>query len=360
MLGYNGHGDVMYQANLNGIMLRIYDYDEFGNVVLDESNLYNWSLFVPGAVPDFDDGTETPTYPRDEISNPYRYAGYEYIEEVKLYDLNARYYNPEIARFLSQDPYYDLGNRVIGLYEINVPNAWSIIQANNIYVYCGNNPIKHCDLNGCFVQVVEWLLYSPAVQQGLQYLSNGVAYAWTGLSSFVVNNWHVVQQAVYEASLYGPAIIDSINSWIYSGYGNQVEQAVSEASSKNNKASNNNSKNSNSNNTSNSSNSHNPKDPKNWNKDSVKVNSKELYNNKNVRIDVENPNPGQRPGQVHLQISEGANKGKYIFDNVSRQFYDASTGEVASKNIQKYLENPDILSAIDKGLTKYLGVSGIK
>ncbi len=337
---YNGHGDVVVICNLDNETLVIYDYDEFGNVTSETD--------VDEEFANFD--------------NPYRYAGYEYIEEVKLYDLNARYYNPEIARFLSPDPYYNLGNRVIGLYEINVPSAASIMQANNIYAYCGNNPIEYCDSNGQFVQVLEWFLYSPVVQQGLQYLSNSASYAWTSISSFVAQNWHVVQQAVYETSLYGPAIIDGINSWINSGYGNQVEQAVSEASSKNNKSPNNNSNNSNSNsnNTSNSSNSHNPKDPKNWNKDSVKVNSKELYNNKNVRIDVENPNPGQRPGQVHLQISEGANKGKYIFDNVSRQFYDTSTGEVASKNIQKYLENPDILSAIDKGLTKYLGVSGIK
>ena len=82
------------------------------------------------------------------FDNPYRYAGYEYIEQIGIYDLNARYYNPEIARFLSPDPYYNLGNRVIGLYEINVPTAVSITQANNIYAYCGNNPIIYIDENG--------------------------------------------------------------------------------------------------------------------------------------------------------------------------------------------------------------------
>lgn len=40
---------------------------------------------------------------------------------------------------------FNLGNRVIGLYEINVPDAWSIIQANNIYVYCGNNSLMLYD-----------------------------------------------------------------------------------------------------------------------------------------------------------------------------------------------------------------------
>ena len=70
-----------------------------------------------------------------------------------MYDLNARYYDAKIARFLSPDPYYDLGNRVIGLYEINVPNAWSIIQANALYVYCGNSPVTLFDPSGLIVTV---------------------------------------------------------------------------------------------------------------------------------------------------------------------------------------------------------------
>ena len=41
-----------------------------------------------------------------------------------------------------------MGNRVIGLYEINVPTAASIVQANNLYVYCGNNPHIYIDSTG--------------------------------------------------------------------------------------------------------------------------------------------------------------------------------------------------------------------
>lgn len=41
-----------------------------------------------------------------------------------------------------------MGNRVIGLYEINVPNVWSIIQANNLFAYCGNNPSTCIDPSG--------------------------------------------------------------------------------------------------------------------------------------------------------------------------------------------------------------------
>ena len=86
---YNGHSDVVAICNLDGDTLVTYEYDEFGNVISE-------------AVVDEDFAN---------FDNPYRYAGYEYIDEVKLYDLNARYYNPEIARFLSPDPYYNLGDR---------------------------------------------------------------------------------------------------------------------------------------------------------------------------------------------------------------------------------------------------------
>ena len=105
---------------------------------------------LPSIAGSTETATETIWASIESIDNPYRYAGYEYIEEVKLYDLNAGYYNPEIARFLSADPYYDLGNRVIGLYEINVPSAASIMQANNIYAYCGNNPVTRFDTEGEF------------------------------------------------------------------------------------------------------------------------------------------------------------------------------------------------------------------
>ena len=123
---YNGHSDVVAICNLDGDVLVTYTYDEFGNLI-DET-------VVDEDYANFD--------------NPYRYVGYEYIEEVELYDLNARYYNPEIARFLSPDPYYNLGNRVIGLYEINVPSAASIMQANNLYAYCGNTPFVYIDPSG--------------------------------------------------------------------------------------------------------------------------------------------------------------------------------------------------------------------
>ena len=85
------------------------------------------------------------------------YAGYEYLDSVDLYDLNARYYNPKTSRFLSEDPYFNLGNRVIGLYEINVLDAFEKIIVTSLYAYCFNNPIYYSDKSG-LDPVPKWAL----------------------------------------------------------------------------------------------------------------------------------------------------------------------------------------------------------
>ncbi len=62
-----------------------------------------------------------------------RYAGYQYDSETGLYYLNARYYNPDTARFLSEDTYYG-----------NAADPLSL----NLYTYCINNPIVYWDPTG--------------------------------------------------------------------------------------------------------------------------------------------------------------------------------------------------------------------
>ena len=64
------------------------------------------------------------------------------------------------------------------------------------------------------------------------------------------------------------------------------------------------------------------------------------------RIDVENPNPGQRPGQIHYQDNEG---NKYLYDPATNSFPNAP------KSVNKLLTSPNFSAAITKGLTQYLG-----
>jgi filamentous hemagglutinin len=68
---------------------------------------------------------------------------------------------------------------------------------------------------------------------------------------------------------------------------------------------------------------------------------------KGWRVDVENPNPGQRPGQIHYQSGNT----KLLYDPVTKSFVGAS------KSLNKQLMNdPQIQKAIEKGM-KLLGES---
>ena len=76
-------------------------------------------------------------------------------------------------------------------------------------------------------------------------------------------------------------------------------------------------------------------------------------NGSKARIDIENPSPGKRPGQIHYQDQ---NNIKYYYNPKDDKFYvgKISDGKVAPKNIQELLSNPDFRRGIDKGLN-YLG-----
>ena len=56
--------------------------------------------------------------------------------ETQLYYLQSRYYDPKLGRFLNADALVRTGQGVLG---------------NNMFAYCGNNPVNGCDPCGtCF------------------------------------------------------------------------------------------------------------------------------------------------------------------------------------------------------------------
>ena len=67
--------------------------------------------------------------------NPLRYRGYVYDTETELYYLQSRYYNPDTGRFLNADAFTSTGQGFTG---------------NNMFAYCGNNPIARKDDGGAF------------------------------------------------------------------------------------------------------------------------------------------------------------------------------------------------------------------
>ena len=102
---YNGHGDVVQTVSETGEVENQYDYDIFGNPILTV----------------------------EIYTNAIRYAGEFYDEETGLYYLRARYYNPYIGRFISEDSYWGEDTNPLSL---------------NLYVYCYNDPIQFVDPTG--------------------------------------------------------------------------------------------------------------------------------------------------------------------------------------------------------------------
>lgn len=115
---YNGHTDVTALSDTSGEIVATYYYDEFGNIKSSTGS----------------------------ISNPYKYAGYEYESALGYYNLKARYYDPQIGRFISKDPYWTVDNMIYNGRE--TPNFPAIMQSANLYVYALNNPVKYNDKTG--------------------------------------------------------------------------------------------------------------------------------------------------------------------------------------------------------------------
>lgn len=95
-------------ADKNTAFVANYKYDAWGNITQSSSSVQTGDgLWLDDA-------------------NPFKYAGYQYDKETYFYYLKSRYYSPFLGRFLTRD---------------NV----SRIDEDNLYKYCGNNPISRID-----------------------------------------------------------------------------------------------------------------------------------------------------------------------------------------------------------------------
>jgi RHS repeat-associated protein len=67
--------------------------------------------------------------------------------------MRARYYSPQLNRFISPDPHWDLHNMIYGDNPVIIgsnllPDIHAIRQSTNLYVYVMNNPIMFIDPSG--------------------------------------------------------------------------------------------------------------------------------------------------------------------------------------------------------------------
>ena len=107
----NLQGDIISVTNKNGTVIARYSYDAWGvcTIVSDSSNCNIAEI------------------------NPYRYCGYYYDNESGLYYLQSRYYDAITCRIISADDIITIGDDIF---------------VNNLYVYCGNDPINRIDNSG--------------------------------------------------------------------------------------------------------------------------------------------------------------------------------------------------------------------
>ena len=171
----NGQNDIVGLMDGSGTRVVEYTYDAWGKLISTTGTLAT-SL---GA------------------DNPFRYRGYYYDTETGLYYLMARYYDPEVCRFISADVYMTTGQGVLG---------------GNMWAYCLNNPVLYSDTFGesvtvCILGVtftlVELLVIGVAVAVVADILINGeealvikAAEGAAGAVEAIAQIWQVVETVV--------------------------------------------------------------------------------------------------------------------------------------------------------------------
>lgn len=125
--GKNLQGDViaLYRSDYNSTsksysptLIATYTYDPWG---------------APTGIYDANGSTISQTAYHVAAYNPFRYRGYRYDGDTRLYYLQSRYYDPVVGRFINADVYASTGQGLIG---------------HNLFAYCLNSPIASSDPDG--------------------------------------------------------------------------------------------------------------------------------------------------------------------------------------------------------------------
>lgn len=170
---YNGHGDVIQIVDTDGNIVNSYEYDEWGNI----------------------------TYQVEGITNSFKYSGEVYDEETGLYYLRARYYDPSIGRFISEDTY-----------EGQIDNPLTL----NLYTYVLNNPLIRIDPTGHDSYVLYTTNKKSDFSDQANYMKKKLESGGEIVHSVVVNNVEDFTTAWNSMGIFEGKKVDINNVVIYS------------------------------------------------------------------------------------------------------------------------------------------------
>ena len=158
----NVQGDVTAILNTSGTAVVQYTYDAWGKILTATGDLASTL----------------------GVHNPLRYRGYVYDDETTLYYLQSRYYNPAMGRFISADNYPSTGQGLTG---------------NNMFAYCGSNPVSRRDHGGEFWNIVGGAVAGALLSGASELLSQVVNHVITGENI----NWGDVGTSALGGAVYG-------------------------------------------------------------------------------------------------------------------------------------------------------------
>ena len=170
-------GSVVSIAGQGGRILERYGYTAYG-----DAKLY--------------DDSQNDTI-KENITNPYRYVGGRFDQEVGLYYSRARFYSPRKGRFLERDPLGYAGGM-------------------GLYIYCKNNPINHVDPFGLLANV--HLVFGGGgalVWMGGQLFADGVESFHRG--EVVLSDWEEYVGAGIGGATQGLLLLNGKMSTVQSG-----------------------------------------------------------------------------------------------------------------------------------------------
>ena len=124
-----------YTRNVQGDITAVYRSEDSKLIGTYEYDLWGKPVRIKESQPGID---------KDGIlqKNPFRYRGYYYDNETGFYNLNARYYDPQIRRFISADSMSVLMTATVSM------------ECKNLFTYSENNPVTSKDSSGGIVETV--------------------------------------------------------------------------------------------------------------------------------------------------------------------------------------------------------------